>query len=196
MLFPCHSVTLRVRKVSFPFDLEYVWSVMAHAQKPNLVFQTNGWVHLNQRGSHFSRLLAVEQCGSARRPWIDHVPSYGATVVATLSNRLFSLHFLSHASTFAITFPTASTQCGRVWFTLSMPCSDHAVLSSEINPTRCNNCVYSSQWLYSTCFGWQFHPSSGVQECRSTGVLNTQHSKAQHGIIRQWSPTTQHDRQL
>ena len=33
---------------------------------------------------------------------------------------------------------------------------------SEINPTRCNNCVYSSQWLYSTCYGWQFHPSSGV----------------------------------
>ena len=27
-------------------------------------------------------------------------------------------------------------------------CSD-----SEIIPTRCNNCVYSSQWLYSTCFG-------------------------------------------
>ena len=25
--------------------------------------------------------------------------------------------------------------------------------NSEINPTRCNNCVYSSQWLYSTCFG-------------------------------------------
>ena len=36
---------------------------------------------------------------------------------------------------------------------------------SEINPTRCNNCVYSSQWLYSTCFGWKFHPSSGVQCC-------------------------------
>ena len=35
--------------------------------------------------------------------------------------------------------------------------------NSEINPTRCNNCVYSSQWLYSTRFGWQFHPSSGVQ---------------------------------
>ena len=35
----------------------------------------------------------------------------------------------------------------------------------EIIPTRCNNCVYSSQWLYSTCFGWQFHPSSGVQCC-------------------------------
>ena len=36
---------------------------------------------------------------------------------------------------------------------------------SEIIPTRCNNYVYSSQWLYSTCFGWQFHPSSGVQCC-------------------------------
>ena len=34
--------------------------------------------------------------------------------------------------------------------------------NGEIIPTRCNNCVYSSQWLYSTCFGWQFHPSSGV----------------------------------
>ena len=39
---------------------------------------------------------------------------------------------------------------------------DGSVVYSEINPTRCNNCVYSSQWLYSTCFGWQFHPSSGV----------------------------------
>jgi len=25
--------------------------------------------------------------------------------------------------------------------------------NSEIIPTRCNNCVYSSQWLYSTCIG-------------------------------------------
>ena len=40
-----------------------------------------------------------------------------------------------------------------------VPC---ITLNSEINPTRCNNCVYSSQWLYSTCFGWQFHPTSGV----------------------------------
>jgi hypothetical protein len=37
--------------------------------------------------------------------------------------------------------------------------------NSEIIPTRCNNCVYSSQWLYSTCFGRQSHPSSGVQCC-------------------------------
>jgi len=27
--------------------------------------------------------------------------------------------------------------------------------SGEISPTRCNNCLFYSQWLYSTCFGWQ-----------------------------------------
>ena len=37
--------------------------------------------------------------------------------------------------------------------------------SCEISPTRCNKCVFYSQWLYSTCFGWQSHPSSGVQCC-------------------------------
>ena len=35
----------------------------------------------------------------------------------------------------------------------------------EISPTRCNNCVFYSQWLYSTCFEWQSHPSSGVRCC-------------------------------
>ena len=38
---------------------------MAHAQKPDLVFQRNGRVHLIWRGGHFSRLLAAEVCASA-----------------------------------------------------------------------------------------------------------------------------------
>ena len=37
--------------------------------------------------------------------------------------------------------------------------------SGEMSPTRCNNCDFYSHWLYSTCFGWQSHPSSGVQCC-------------------------------
>ena len=46
--------------------LEHVWNVMAHAQKPDLVFQRNGRVHLNRRGGDlFSRLLAAEVCASA-----------------------------------------------------------------------------------------------------------------------------------
>ena len=40
-----------------------VRNVMAHAQKPDLVFQRNGRVHLNRRGCQFSRLLVVEECG-------------------------------------------------------------------------------------------------------------------------------------
>ena len=38
---------------------------MAHAQKPDFVFRRNGRVHLNRRGSQFSRLLAAEVCASA-----------------------------------------------------------------------------------------------------------------------------------
>jgi hypothetical protein len=38
---------------------------MAHAQKPDLVFQQNGRVHLNRQGCQFSRLLAAEECASA-----------------------------------------------------------------------------------------------------------------------------------
>jgi len=38
---------------------------MAHAQKPDLLFQRNGRVHLYRRGCQFSRLLAVEVCTSA-----------------------------------------------------------------------------------------------------------------------------------
>ena len=60
-------------------------------------------------GSQFSRLLAVEECGSAGRPRIDHVPRHIARVVDTLSNRLFPLHFPSHASPCAITFLTDCT---------------------------------------------------------------------------------------
>ena len=38
---------------------------MAHAKKPDLIFQRNGRVHLNWRRSQFSRLLAAEVCASA-----------------------------------------------------------------------------------------------------------------------------------
>ena len=78
------------------------------------VFQRNGRVNLNRRGSQFSRLLAVEECGSAGRPWIDHVPKYSTRVVATLSNPLLPLHFPSHASPCAITFRTACTSTTRM----------------------------------------------------------------------------------
>ena len=99
--------------------VEHVIKVIAHAQKPDLVFQRNGRVYLNRRRSQFRRLLAVEECGSAGRSWIDHVPRHSARVVATLSNRLFPLHFPSHASPCAITFPTGSTNNVRLHYPLN-----------------------------------------------------------------------------
>ena len=45
--------------------LELLRNLMAHAQKPDFVFRLNGRVHLNRRGSQFSRLLAAEVCASA-----------------------------------------------------------------------------------------------------------------------------------
>jgi len=45
--------------------VDCVWNAMAHAQKPDFVFQRNGRVHLNRQGGQFSWLLAVKECGSA-----------------------------------------------------------------------------------------------------------------------------------
>ena len=44
--------------------LKLVRNVVAHAQKPDFGFSLNGRVHLNRRGSQFSRLLAAEVCAS------------------------------------------------------------------------------------------------------------------------------------
>jgi len=56
---------------------------MAHAQKPDLVFQRNGRVHLNRWGCQFSRLLAAEECGSADSNCIDRIPTYSGRLLAT-----------------------------------------------------------------------------------------------------------------
>ena len=54
------------RRIVLPStSAEHVWNVMAHAQKPDLVFQRNGRVHLNWPSGQFSRLLAAEVWASA-----------------------------------------------------------------------------------------------------------------------------------
>ena len=90
--------------------VQHVQNVMAHPQKPDLVFQQNGLVHLNLSGGQFSRLLAVEECGSADKPWTDHVPTYSARLLATHSICIFPLNFPSRASPCAIRFRTANTR--------------------------------------------------------------------------------------
>jgi len=47
-------------------EVQHVRKVIAHTQKPDLVFQRKGRVHLNWRGGgQFSPLLAAEVCASA-----------------------------------------------------------------------------------------------------------------------------------
>ena len=61
----CPVSSLLWSKWNYRLVLERKRNVMAHAQKPNLVFQRNGRVHLYRRGCQFSRLLAAEVCASA-----------------------------------------------------------------------------------------------------------------------------------
>jgi hypothetical protein len=101
--------------------VEFVWNVMAHAQKPDIVFWWNGRVHLNQRGCQFSRLLAAEVCASAvvmlNAPYSEVV----WRVLATHSVRQFPLHFPCRASRCAITFQMESIFCVMLFVTQRGP---------------------------------------------------------------------------
>jgi len=67
-----NQLTLRLAENCYCYFsvVQHVWNVMAHAQKPDLVFQRNGLFHLNWRGGswgggQFTRLLVAEVCASA-----------------------------------------------------------------------------------------------------------------------------------
>jgi len=64
---PSQLILLNLTNLTMEFHemVELVRNVMAHAQKPDLVFQRNGRVHLNRRGFQFSRLVAADACASA-----------------------------------------------------------------------------------------------------------------------------------
>jgi len=87
---------------------------MAHAQKPDFIFQRNGRVCLNRRRRQFSRLMAAEACLSAvvmlDTPHSEEV----WRVLATHSIHQFTLHFPSCASLCAITFQLDCT-CGILY---------------------------------------------------------------------------------
>ena len=90
-------------------EVDCIWNVMAHAQKPDFVIRRNGRVHLNRRGSQFSRLLPADFCASAvgmlETPWSEVV----WRVLATHYIRQFTLYFPFRASPCAITFQLECT---------------------------------------------------------------------------------------
>jgi hypothetical protein len=89
--------------------VDYVWNVMAHAQKPDFVFRWNGRVRSNRRGRQFSRLLAADVCASAVVMLDTPCSEVVWRVLTTHSIRQFPLYLPSRASPCAITFQLDST---------------------------------------------------------------------------------------
>jgi len=90
-------------------EVDCVWNVMAHAQKPDFVFRRNGRIHLKRRGRQFSRLLAAEVCASAVVMLDTPSSKVVWRVLATHFIRQVFLHFPSRASPCAIRFQTHYT---------------------------------------------------------------------------------------
>jgi hypothetical protein len=107
-------------------DVDCVWNVMAHAQKPDFVFRRNGRVHLNRQGRPFSRRLAGELCTSACRVSTARASLCSAVMwrlLVTHSILLFPFHFSSRASSCAITFQTQSTSItAAIAFVFQLSC--------------------------------------------------------------------------
>jgi len=118
-------------------DVDCVWNVMAHTQKPDFVFRRNGRVNLNRRGRQFIRLLAAEVCASAVVMVVmldTPFPEVVWRVLATHSIRQFLLHFPSRPSPCAITLQLLVTRCralevnveaGGLWFAFQNPSDWH-----------------------------------------------------------------------
>jgi hypothetical protein len=113
----CRYFFVNVTFICYNF-VDCVWNVMAHVQKPDFVFQRNGWVHLNWRGRQFSRLLAADVCKSAIVMVVMLDTPFSEVVwrvLATHSIRQFPLHFPSRASPCAIIF--------QLDYNTSLPCT-------------------------------------------------------------------------
>jgi hypothetical protein len=115
-------------------NINCVWNVMAHAQKPDFLFRRNGRAHLNRQGPQFSRLLAAEVCASAV-VMLD-TPCFEVVwrVLATHSTRQFALHFPCRASPCAITFQLDSSNDGCTIFRGSVKSTGYT-LHSPFSPS-------------------------------------------------------------
>ena len=83
------------------------------------------------------------------RPYIPEISIWSTTSqIISLKSALTFIYNHVQISPSAV-FPIRTTCSCHLIFVV--PCI--MLYSGEISPTRCNNCVFYSQWLYSTCFG-------------------------------------------
>jgi hypothetical protein len=134
----CSQISLKIHWIEKCLYIQWhlFWNVMAHAQKPDFVFQREGRVYLNRRGRQFSRLLAAEVCTSAVVMLDTPCSEVVWRVLNTHSSRQFPLYFPSRASPCAITFQLDSTyQYVRMGARLSAPLQ----IGPEAHPASCTN---------------------------------------------------------
>ena len=129
--------------------VDYVWNVMAHAQKPDFVFRRNGRVHLNRQGRQFSRLLAAEVFASAVVMLYTRSSEVVWRVLATHSIRQFPLHFPSRSSPCPITFQLDSTVSSqfpfRAYVCYCTLLKQSVYRDSQSSPTHLQ---VSEHWIY------------------------------------------------
>jgi hypothetical protein len=150
---------------------------MAHAQKPDFVFQRKGRVHLNRQARQFSRLLTAEACGSAVVMLDTPSSEVVWRVLATHSIRQFPLHFPSRASPCAITYQLDSIYNSYLHFKYTIPDPFRYFVICSIflqkvfipcpvqdlagSPSSVHVCVFSRRtisWSSSAkCYQWSRH---------------------------------------
>ena len=96
-------------------EVDCIWNVMAHAQKPDFIFRRKGRVHLNRQGRQFSRLLAAEVCAWAVVMLDTSCSEVVWRVLATHSIRQFFLHFPTRASPCTVTWTLLIPTIGTRW---------------------------------------------------------------------------------
>jgi hypothetical protein len=112
----CTKNTSRTYLKLEAYDVECVWNMMAHAQKPDFVFRLNGRVHLNRLGASVrstagSRGVRISGSNTGYTMFRDSVKSTGytlhspvslsltlpcVTVCHLFSNALYQLFFNPH----------------------------------------------------------------------------------------------------
>ena len=121
-------------------EVDGIWNVMAHAQKPDFLFRRNGRVYLNRRGRQFSRLLAAEVCASAVVMLDTPCSEVVWRVLATHSIRQFPtllplpcVTVCHHISTGVLTQNGRATDCStfRAGWRVPQPLRYKALRSAE-----------------------------------------------------------------
>ena len=113
---------------------------MAHAQKPDFVFQRNGRVHLNRRGRQFSQLLAAKVRASAVVMLDTACFEEVRKILTAHSVCHFPLHFPSRVSPCATTFQLDFTLYSGHWlfyvvFQNTLLCVSTRIEQNSINLT-------------------------------------------------------------